>query len=443
MLPKATSPAKRFLHKPTTNSWSQSQDAIESASMKSPLLVPLLLAITSLSLSAADWPWWRGPDRNGVAPGNPHPPVKLDDPRSQKWAVEIPGRAHGSACVCGDRVFLPTADETAKTQSMHGFDRATGRLLWTTVIHRDGMTQKSNRKESWASATPACDGERVFMSFVHGEAVFTTALDLNGNQLWQTRISDFVIHQGYGASPAIWGDLVIVAADSKGTNGGAVCGLDRKTGAVIWKIPRDAKPNYASPIILEAAGRTQLFLSGIDKVTSLDPLNGKMLWEIDGATTECVTSTVTDGQRIFTSGGYPKNHVSAILADGSGTLAWESKERVYVPSMLVRNGHLYAVLDSGVAACWEAATGKEKWKERLGGTFSASLVMENDRIYAANESGELFVFRAIPERMELLGRHKIADEMFATPAIADGQIYLRVAFLDGERRTEKLVCYGP
>lgn len=414
--------------------------------MKSTRLFQIVLALASPlpSVPASDWPWWRGPQRNGMISATPDqdPPVDFADSRSVKWTVDVPGRAHGSACVAGDRVFLPSADETAKTQSIHGFDRATGRLLWTTVVHRDGMTQKSNRKESWASATPACDGERVYMSFVHGDAVFTTALGLDGKQLWQTRISEFVIHQGYGASPAVWEDLVIVAADSKGPAGGAVCGLDRKTGAVVWKKAREAKPNYTSPIILEAAGRTQLFLSGLDKVTSLDPRDGRVLWETAGATTECVTSTVTDGKRIFTSGGYPKNHVAAILADGSGTVAWESKERVYVPSMLVREGHLFAVLDSGVAACWDAATGTEKWKERLGGTFSASPVMVNDRVYAANESGELFVFRVAPDRMELLGRHKIADEIFATPSIADGRIYLRVAFLEGERRAEKLLCLG-
>ena len=409
--------------------------------MRRRLFLSLLLVLTG-STSAGDWPWWRGPQRNGIADPNQDPPIDLANPASVKWSVDVPGRAHGSACVAGDRVFLTSADEEQKTQAIHGFDRATGALLWTTVVHRDGMTQKTNRKESWASATPACDGERIFINFIHNDCVSTTALDLNGTQLWQTRITNFIVHQGFGSSPAIWGDLVIVAADSKGEGGGAVCALDRKTGTIVWKVARAAKPNYVSPIILKAAGKPQLFLTGIDKVTSLDPLTGKILWEIDGATTECVTSTVTDGLRIFTSGGYPKNHVAAVAADGSGKIVWENNDRVYVPSMLLRENHLYAVMDSGVAVCWDSATGAEKWKERLGGTFSASPVMVNDRVYAANESGELYVFRARPDGMERLGSHKLGDEIFTSPSIADGRIYLRVAFLQGEKRTEKLVCYG-
>ncbi len=119
-------------------------------------------------------------------------------------------------------------------------------------------------------------------------------------------------------------------------------------------------------------------MTGCDLVTSLDPLTGNTNWEVEGATTECVTSTITDGQHIFTSGGYPKNHMSAVKADGSKQLVGENKERVYVPSLLIKDGYLYGVLDAGIAMCWEAATGKEMWKERLGGNYSASPVLVGD-----------------------------------------------------------------
>ena len=112
-------------------------------------------------------------------------------------------------------------------------------------------------------------------------------------------------------------------------------------------------------------GRDQLFLTGCNLFSSFDPLTGKTLWEVKGATTECVTSTVTDGQRVFSSGGYPKNHLAAVLADGSGTVVWETKDRVYVPSLLVRDGYLFGVLDAGIATCWKSDTGKEQWKKRL------------------------------------------------------------------------------
>ena len=151
---------------------------------------------------------------------------------------------------------------------------------------------------------------------------------------------------------------------------------------------------------------------------------------------------MTDGERIFSSGGYPTNHVAAIAADGSGEVVWEVNDRVYVPSMLVKDGHLYATMDNGVAICWDSATGKEKWKARLGGNFSASPVLVGDQIHAANESGEYFVFKAVPTGLEIVGKSQVADEIFATPTICNGNIYIRAAFYAGEERSEKLICFG-
>src|SRR4029077_10209829 len=143
--------------------------------------------------------------------------------------------------------------------------------------------------------------------------------------------------------------------------------LERASGKIVWKQERPKTPNYASPIILPVAGRDQLLMTGCDVVAGFEPLTGKRLWQIPGSTEECVTSTVTDGQLIFTSGGYPKNHLAAIRADGSGIVVWEKSTRVYVPSMLVQGEHLFGVLDSGIATCWKCATGKEMWTGRLGG----------------------------------------------------------------------------
>ncbi|MGH7223912.1 MAG: PQQ-binding-like beta-propeller repeat protein, partial [Gemmataceae bacterium] len=297
---------------------------------------------------------------------------------------------------------------------------------------------KGNKKASLASSTVACDGQRLFINFLHAGAVYTTALSREGKKLWQTKITDYVVHQGYGSSPALYGTLVIVSADNKG--GGAIAALDRANGKVIWKRERPKTPNYASPIILNVAGRDQLLLTGCNLVTSLDPLSGKQFWEIKGATTECVTSTVTDGQLIFTSGGYPKNHVSAVRGDGSGETVWEKKTRVYVPSMIARNGYLYAVLDSGMAVCWKCASGEEVWKGRLGGTFSASLVLVGEHLFATNESGRTFIFKASPEEFKLVGENRLGSEVIATPAICGSHIYMRVAASEKGQRQEMLYC---
>ena len=185
-----------------------------------------------------------------------------------------------------------------------------------------------------------------------------------------------------------------------------------------------------------------MLLTGCDLVTSLDPLTGKTIWEIPGATTECVTSTVTDGTHIYTSGGYPRNHLAAVVADGSGKIAWENNTRVYVPSMLIRDKHLYAVLDAGVAMCWKSDTGEEKWKGRLGGTFSSSPVLVGDTIYATNEAGHTFLFQADPAGFKLLGENQLGDEAFATPTICGGRIYTRVAHHRDGKRQEFVYCLG-
>lgn len=266
------------------------------------------------SISENDWPWWRGHGQDGVAVGDQQPPTQWSPTENVRWRLPIVGRGHGSPTVFADQVFLATADSSKEEQSVVSVDRETGKLNWQTVVHTGGFANKSrnklNKKASLASSSVATDGEKLFINFMNDDALWTTALDLNGEILWQKRISDYVLHQGYGASPAIFGALVIVSADNK--SGGVVVGLNRDTGKVLWKQDRPSKPNYASPIILNAAGRDQLILSGGDLVTSLDPLTGEKIWEIEGATTECVTSAVTDGDHVFTSGGYPTNHVSAV-----------------------------------------------------------------------------------------------------------------------------------
>jgi hypothetical protein len=285
----------------------------------------------------------------------------------------------------------------------------------------------------------ACDGQQLFINFLNGGAVHTTALAMDGKILWQRKICDFVTHQGFASSPIIYESLVLVSADHRG--GGVISGLDRKSGRVVWSESRPKLPNYTSPAVVQAAGRTQMVVAGCNLMTSLDPLTGKKLWEVNGSTEECVGSVVTDGVRVFAGGGYPRNHTAAIAADGSGTVVWQNNARVYVPSMIAKAGHLYAVLDAGFAVCWKSETGEELWKERLGGDFFASPVMVDDLIYALNAGGKTFVFQATPTKFKLVAENQLGNEAYASPVICGGRIYLRVA-KRGETREEFLYCVG-
>ena len=393
-----------------------------------------------VDIATTDWPWWRGPHRNGIAAADQKPPLRWSASNNVLWKSPIPGRGHGSVTLVGDQLFLATADDERQTQSVLCYDRTTGRRLWRTDVHRGGLSMKGNKKATRASSTVACDGKRLFINFLNNGAVYTTALTRDGKQLWQTKITDYVTHQGYGSSPAVYRSLVLVSADNKG--GGAIAALDRATGKIVWKHSRPKTPNYASPIILRVAERDQLILTGCDLVSSFAPLSGKKLWEIEGATTECVTSTLTDGRLVITSGGYPKNHVSAVRADGSGEVVWDKPVRVYVPSLLARDGFLYFVTDAGIAMCWEFSTGREIWKRRLGGKFSASPVLVGEHIFATSERGRTFIFKADPKKFTLIARNDLGDNVMATPTICDSRIYMRVANQTETGRQEMLYCLG-
>jgi outer membrane protein assembly factor BamB len=391
-----------------------------------------------IDVAEGDWPWWRGPFRNGSADPNQDPPIRWSENQNILWKAPLPGRGHGSPAVVGSRVFLATADDDSGSQSILCVDRETGQQRWRKTVHPSGGMKK-NAKATAASGTPACFDNQVFINFPNDGKLITTALNFDGDILWQRTISDYIVHQGYGASPTLYQDLVIVSSDNKG--GGKVMALRRSSGDIVWQQSRPSLPNYSSPVIVHANGRDQLIMTGCDQVVSIDPVNGQTLWEMAGATTECVTSTVTNGELIYTSGGYPRNHMSAIVADGSKRVEWENGTRLYVPSLVIRDNHLYGVMDEGIAVCWQADTGRQLWKQRLGGTFSSSPVLVNDRIYATNESGKTFVYRADPAGYESISENELGSDVFATPAICGGRIYHRVTLANADGQLQQhLVC---
>lgn len=398
-----------------------------------------LLLLSTLRALAADWPAWRGPTGDGHAAGGERAPLKWSETENVLWRAPVRGRGHSSPTVVGDRIYLATADTATSEQLVLAYDRATGQPLWETAVHRGPLESGNHRNSSAASSTVAWDGERLLINFLHAKAIHTTALDRSGKILWQTRVADYAVHQGFGASPVVHESVVLIAADSRA--GGTIAGLDRRTGKVLWTQSRPKIANYPSLAVVRAAGRAQAVIGGCNLVASFDPISGRKLWEVEGSTEETVVTAVSDGQRIFISGGYPRNHVAAIEADGSGKVAWQNPTRVYVPAMLVREGHVYAVLDAGQAVCWKSDTGEELWREKVDRDFYASPVMVGSRIYATSLRGVTSVFEATPQKFALLAQSQLGDEAYATPAICGGRIYVRAA-KKGEARQEFLWCIG-
>lgn len=384
-----------------------------------------------------DWPEWRGLNQDGVAESS-EVPTSWSEEENVVWKVSIPGRGHSSPIIVGDTVWFAFADEKNQIQCVMNVNRKDGTSNGMTPIHRDNFETAMHAENTQASSTLAWDGERIFAVFLNDRKIWVTTLNLGGCIQWQTEVGAFASKFGYSGSPALFGDLCYVAADHSG--GGFVAALHRVSGDIVWRKPRDRGDSYASPRIVEIGGRAQLILAGTRKVVSYDPLTGDQLWSTAGTADAVVGTAVVTNDLIFASGGYPEAETLALKPDGN--VAWRKKEKTYVPSLLAYHGHVFLANDDGVIICWEATTGQEKWKHRVGGNFRVSPVLANDHIYITDMSGKTTVFKASTERFESVAENKLGTEAFSSPAVSGNQIFLRVADSSSGTRQEYLYCIG-
>jgi outer membrane protein assembly factor BamB len=323
------------------------------------------------------------------------------------------------------------------------FDRSSGELLWNEAISQGGFPAKNHPKNTAATPTIACDGEHLFASFFHHQAIHVTALDLAGKQIWSKAAADFNpkrYEYGYAPSPLVYRDTVIIVSEFDGPN--FLVALQRKNGQEVWRTPRPPNPSYSTPVVAHVAGRDQLLISGGDQVASFDPATGKPLWTAPGTTAATCGTAVWEGDVVFASGGYPGAETVAIRADGSGEVVWRNNQRFYEQSLLAHDGYVYGLTGAGIAFCWRATDGQEMWRQRLKGPVSASPVVAGDNIYWANEMGTLYVLKANPDKFELVAENQIGTDSFPSPAICGGQIFLRVGDSTSGNRQEFLYCFG-
>lgn len=392
--------------------------------------------------SKSDWPWWRGPSRNGIA-AEQSVPTNLGPSENMVWKALVPGRGHSSPVVVGERVYLTTADEETKTHTVLAFDRHNGKPAWETDVNKGAFPAKNHAKNTEASPTLASDGDRLYAAFYHHDKVEAVALNVDGKIAWKQTVCPFrpkTFEYGYAPSPVLYKDNVIISAEYDGNS--FITALNRQSGKVDWKTQRPTMITFSSPVIAHVGGKDQLLLSGADQVASYDPGTGKRLWTTQGTTLATCGTMVWDRDIVFASGGYPKAETLAIKADGSGTVLWRNSQKCYEQSMLAVDGYVYALTDNGVIYCWRGTDGKEMWKSRLKGPVSASGVLAGGNIYWANEEGTLYVFRATPDKFDLIAENHIGRESFPSPAICGGQIFLRVAERTAGGRQEFLYCFA-
>ena len=408
------------------------------------MLTRLALTIFTLLLFnsptfAADWAQWRGPNSNNVAAPGQNVPTTWTETKNVIWKVDVPGRGHSSPTVIGDLIVLTSADEQSERQAVFGFDRKSGKQQWATIISQGGFP-KLHAKNTHASSTACSDGTRIYATFCHHNKIEAVAINMQGEIVWRQDVGAFLPRQyeyGYAASPTLYNNTLIVSGDCD--TGAWLKALDTTSGNFVWQQQRPAKLNWSSPIVATVAGKEQLFLSGSEMLASYAPGSGQPLWSAKCLTMATCGTVVWDEDTVYASGGYPKKETVAVKADGSGTILWSNQVKCYEQSMLIHNGYLYAIDDNGLAYCWEAKTGKEQWKERLQEPVSASPVLVGDTIFASNERGVTFVFKADPQRFQAIARNQLGTESFATPTIVDNRIYIRVA---GRARQETLYAIG-
>ena len=399
--------------------------------------VTWLVMVGAQPLHCENWPGWRGPRGDGTSLET-NLPAHWNAASNVVWKTELPGKGHASPIVWQDKIFTVTCLPETEERKLLCLDRLTGKILWQETVLKS-LLETKHRLNSHASSTPATDGKLVYVVFLDVKEMAVAAYDFSGKQKWLVRPGAFASHHGFCSSPILFQDKVIVNGDHDGD--AYLVALDRETGKTIWKTPRlNHTRSYCVPLLREMAGRMQMVLSGDICVTSYDPNTGKLLWIIDGPTEQFVASPVYSEKTklVYITGGFPEHHILAIRPDGTGNvtkthIVWRTnKGAAYVPSPILAGDYFFVVSDSGVAHCFEAATGKLFWQERVGEQH-ASPVSAKGLIYFLNDDGVIHVVKAGPE-FQMIAQNDLGEKCFPSPAISGGNIFIR-----GEKN---LFCIG-
>ncbi|HVF89933.1 MAG TPA: PQQ-binding-like beta-propeller repeat protein [Blastocatellia bacterium] len=433
--------------------------------MKRIVVICFCLLLAS-SADAQNWPTFRGPAASGVAEGF-STPVSWNAEKSENiaWKTPIPGLAHSSPIVWGDRVYVTTAissdpktvfrhglygdvdsakDESKHTWKVYCLEKKSGKILWERTAYEGVPKVKRHIKATHASSTPATDGKHV-VAFFGSEGLY--CYDAGGKLLWKKDLGlldtgwfyDPDYQWGTASSPIIYKNLVIVQCDIQ--KGSFIAAFDVKSGKEVWRTQRDEIPSWGTPTVYEGKGRAELVTNATRFVRGYDPATGKELWKLSGNPEITSTTPITAHDLIFISNSYrPNQPIYAIrpgasgdisLKDGKETnefVAW-SKQRggTYTPTPIIYGEHFYACSNNGTLTVYNAKTGERIYQQRIaekGGAYSASPVAADGKIYLSSEDGEIFVVKAGP-KYELLSSNSMGEVLMATPAISDGMIFIR------------------
>lgn len=422
----------------------------------------LALGASGIGHAASQWPSFRGANTAGFGTGAPPTQWDLTTGDNVAWRVLIPGLAHSSPIVWGDRVFVTTAVDlggaagrlTLGDSSVAGIDtatdtgthewrlyaleRATGRVAWQQVAHRGAPRVKRHVKASHASATPATDG-RYVVALMGSEGLFCYRVD--GTLAWRKDlgtldvglVDDPTYQWGPASSPVIAGDRVLVQNDQH--KGSFLAAFDLETGRDLWRSPREEMPSWATPLVARVGDRTLVVTNSPRGIRAHDVATGLEVWRLEDETQVKVPSPVLTGDRVIVTGGYAPGSrptwAIPLAARGAVTpsaAAWRiERGSPYTCTPIVLGDLLYMITDAGILSAYDVATGERVYQQRLGAGrsgFSASPVAVSGWLYFTSEDGDVHVVAA-GRTFRLLATNTLNEVALATPAIDAGLIFFR------------------
>ncbi len=395
-------------------------------------MLMLQLGMTQCQPAAAGEPWtrFRGPDGLGIAE-KADLPVSWTD-KDYRWKVKLPGTGYSSPVIRGERVVVTSAKEEDGTLFVQCLKAASGEELWRQTF--PSAKYQMHKFNSYGSSTPPLDERHVYVTWVTPKSYMAVALDQGqGREVWRRDLGPFVSQHGFGASPIVFGDLLIVPNDQD--KNCSVIALDCGTGKTRWQRPRWSEgAAFATPCIFRPdGGKPQVILSSWGHgITSLDPQSGKLNWELPVFQNRIVGSPTVAAGLIFAAagvGGVGRQAVAVRPGDPDRGVEAKVAYNVqgslpYVPTPVGRGSLVFLWNDQGVVTCLDGPTGKVQWRERVGGDYFGSPVRLGDRLYCIARDGKLVILAAA-DKFQLLGRIDLGQRSHSTPALADGVLYLR------------------
>jgi outer membrane protein assembly factor BamB len=382
----------------------------------------LIMGLLAGPAWAADWPGFRGPGGTGISPETGLP-VKWSKAEGLRWKAELPGRGLSNPVIGGGKVFV-TASSGYRENRLHVlcFDAATGDKLWERHLASTGNTA-CHPTTCMAAPTPVTDGKNVYALFATADLV---AFDGAGNLLWyRSLVNDYptITNQvGMAASPTLYRDTLIVPMENVGDS--FVAGIDTRTGKNKWKQVRHKGINWVSPVVTEVDGKPSAIVASAEEVSAYDPETGKPHWSLIGDGISNIPSVVAGGGRVFVPG---KDFLALKPASDSMTpeVVWKSTKvkAMGYPSPVFHENRIYVMSRVGVN-CFDAANGEQVWQQRAKPGFSGTPVIGDGKLYICSNEGTTTVIK-LGDKPEVLSANELGDTIMATPAIADGAIFLR------------------